>query len=86
MKKYPDMAIEIGAHTDSRGSDDYNLALSENRAKSVKEYLIGRSIPAEKVTYKGYGETQPLNNCTNDVHCKSKEYDINRRCEFVIVD
>jgi len=86
MKKYPEMAIEIGAHTDSRGSDDYNLALSENRAKSVKEYLISRSIPAEKVTYKGYGETQPLNNCTNDVHCKSKEYDINRRCEFVIVD
>lgn len=86
MKKYPDMAIEIGAHTDSRGSDDYNLMLSENRAKSVKEYLISKDISAEKVTYKGYGETQPLNKCTNDVRCKSKDYDINRRCEFVILD
>ena len=54
------MSIEIGSHTDARGGDDYNLKLSEARAKSCVEYLISRGIKAERLTSKGYGETKLL--------------------------
>ncbi len=56
----PTVKIEIGGHTDDQGGDTYNLQLSEARAKSVYQYLIGRNIDPERVTYRGYGETQPI--------------------------
>ncbi|MBI9040592.1 OmpA family protein [Lutibacter sp.] len=86
MKKYPDMVIEIGAHTDCRGTEEYNLTLSHKRAKSVREYLVRQGISNENVKSVGYGETQPLNHCIKPGMCKSEEYDINRRCEFVILN
>ncbi|GGK47477.1 MULTISPECIES: OmpA family protein [Flavobacteriaceae] len=85
LKKYPDMIIEIGAHTDCRGTEQYNLDLSYKRAKSVREYLENQGIATNKVKSVGYGETQPLNNCIKDGICKEEEYSINRRCEFVIL-
>ena len=85
MKKYPDMIIEIGAHTDCRGSNNYNIKLSHKRAKSVREYLVSQGILNENVKSVGYGETQPLNHCIKEGICQEKEYDINRRCEFVII-
>ncbi|SFS60248.1 OmpA family protein [Lutibacter maritimus] len=86
MKKYPDMVIEIGAHTDARGTEKYNLELSHKRAKSVREYLVSQGISNNNVKSVGYGETQPLNNCTKPGMCKSEAYDINRRCEFIILN
>ena len=86
LKKYPDMAIEIGAHTDSRGLDEFNMNLSHKRAHSVREYLVANGISDSKVQSKGYGETQPLNNCKEEGICTSKDYDLNRRCEFVIIN
>jgi len=86
MKKYPSMIIEIGAHTDVRGSDHYNMILSHKRAKSVREYLVKNGISDKNVQSKGYGETQPLNHCVEEGICKEKEYNINRRCEFVILN
>lgn len=85
MKKYPNMIIEIGAHTDCRGSDTYNLFLSHKRAKSVKEYIIEQGVQTNNIKSIGYGEIQPLNNCFNETVCKEKEYAINRRCEFIII-
>ena len=85
LKKYPEMAIEVGAHTDSRGLDAYNLVLSEKRAQSVKDYLIKNGALTNNVTFKGYGETQLINNCSNTIFCAEKEHNINRRCEFVLI-
>ena len=86
MKKYADMAIEIGAHTDARGSNEYNLILSHKRAKSVMEYLISQGISETRLKSEGFGETQPLNNCVKPKMCKEEAYSINRRCEFVIAN
>ncbi len=83
LKKYPRMEIQLGAHTDSRSSDEYNLILSENRAKSTLDYLVSNGINKSRLQSKGFGESQPLvdcgDNCTEDIHA------INRRCEFIIL-
>lgn len=76
----PSLKIELGSHTDSKGSDDYNLKLSENRSKSVVDYLIGKSISASRLEAKGYGETKPI--ATNDTDAGRQE---NRRTEFKIL-
>lgn len=81
LNENPDMKLNIGAHTDSKGSDKYNLALSQKRAKSTVDYLISKGIAKERLTYKGYGESQPLNNCTS---CSAEEDQANRRVEFKI--
>lgn len=85
LKKYTEMVIEIGAHTDCRGTEEFNLNLSHKRAKSVREYLINKGIPNNNVKSVGYGEMYPLNKCVKDGICKEEEYAINRRCEFVII-
>lgn len=86
MKKYPTMIIETGSHTDVRGSAEYNLLLSEKRAKSVMDYLISQGVSETNISSKGYGETQPLNKCIRGGICNEDEYAINRRCEFVILN
>lgn len=60
LKANPKMKIELGGHTDSRGNKDENMKLSADRAKSVFEYLVGSGIPAERMSYKGYGSTMPI--------------------------
>ncbi|TCK67581.1 WD40 repeat protein [Winogradskyella wandonensis] len=85
MKKYPSMEVEVSAHTDARGSDDYNLSLSEKRAASTLEYLVSQGIQKSRLTSIGYGETKPLNKCVREGICKDEEYDINRRCEFKVL-
>ena len=74
------LAIEIGGHTDDRGSDDYNERLSQGRAEAVRQYLLGNFIDAERVTAKGYGESQP--EVPND---GEENWQINRRVEFTIL-
>lgn len=60
LKRRGDISVEVAAHTDSRGKDSYNLALSDRRAQSVMQYLIAHGIAADRLTAKGYGETQPV--------------------------
>lgn len=83
LKKYPEMEIELGAHTDSRASDMYNLRLSNRRAASALEYLVKNGIQRKRLRYKGYGERVPLINCGNE--CNEQQHSINRRCEFIIL-
>lgn len=64
LKSKPLMQIEIAAHTDNVGSDSYNMALSQRRANSVRNYLLSRGIDESRVFSKGYGETEPK--ATND--------------------
>ncbi|WP_178984503.1 OmpA family protein [Winogradskyella helgolandensis] len=83
LKKYPRMEIQLGAHTDSRASYEFNMDLSEKRARATLEYLVENDIPRARLTSKGYGETKPLVPCGDN--CTETEYSINRRCEFLIL-
>lgn len=74
------MQIELSGHTDNVGSDDANLKLSADRAKSVTDYLVSLGITAERIVAKGYGETKPLT--TNDT---DEGRQLNRRVEFTIL-
>jgi outer membrane protein OmpA-like peptidoglycan-associated protein len=86
LRDNPTMKIELSSHTDARGSDSYNLKLSDNRAKSAVEYLISQGIASERLIAKGYGETKLLNQCGNNVKCTEEEHQFNRRTEFTILD
>lgn len=85
LKQYPNMEIDIRSHTDSRQSHKYNEALSDRRAKSTLEYLVKNNIARNRLTAKGYGETQLVNQCADGVECTEEEHQMNRRSEFIIV-
>ena len=85
MKEHPTMKVDVRLHTDSRGSDKYNLALSERRAKSTVRWIVSKGIKKNRITGKGYGETQLVNDCTNDVPCTEEQHQQNRRSEFIII-
>ena len=86
MNKYPEMVIRLESHTDSRANDAYNMVLSNNRAKSTYEYIISKGIDASRITkYEGFGETQLVNKCSNNVKCSEEEHQLNRRTEFIII-
>ncbi|WP_286760971.1 OmpA family protein [Salegentibacter sp. UBA1130] len=86
MNKYPELKIEIGSHADARGSDKYNMGLSERRAASTLEYLVENGIDRSRLTSKGYGESMPLNDCTEPTGCTNEQYAKNRRSEFTIMN
>lgn len=85
MVEYPNIKIEIGSHTDSRQHRKYNKLLSQRRAESTMAYLIKRGIAPERLTAKGYGESQLVNHCADAVPCSEAEHQQNRRSTFVIV-
>ncbi len=85
LNKYPEMEIEIDAHTDSRASDTYNLVLSNRRAASTLEYLVQNGISRKRLRSKGFGEQVPLIKCGITKTCTEEEHSINRRCEFIIL-
>ena len=85
MQDYPKMKIEVRSHTDSRQTHEYNEALSERRAKSTVNWLIKKGINPNRLTYKGYGETQLVNGCSDGVPCTEEEHQANRRSEFIIL-
>jgi outer membrane protein OmpA-like peptidoglycan-associated protein len=86
MEHFPDIIIKIESHTDSRGKDDYNMRLSDDRAKSTFSYIIAKGIDPKRIeSVHGYGETQLRNKCSNDVECTEEEHQLNRRSDFIIV-
>jgi outer membrane protein OmpA-like peptidoglycan-associated protein len=76
--------IEIGSHTDSRGSSQYNLVLSQNRAQSVVSYLIAKGIDPLRLSARGYGESLLLNACSDGVKCTEEQHQLNRRTTFTV--
>lgn len=84
MLDNPEIIVELGSHTDARGSDDYNLKLSQRRAEAAIQYIISKGIDKKRITAKGYGETQHLNKCTNGVECGEEAHQLNRRTEFKV--
>jgi len=81
----PDLIIEIGSHTDSRGSFKYNNRLSQRRAESIVRWLAKNGIEKSRLVAKGYGENVNVNNCSNNVPCSEEEHQYNRRTEFKVI-
>lgn len=80
LQDNPAIVIEMSAHTDSYGSDDYNFKLSDNRARSVMDYILSKGIDPSRITSKGYGESKPV--APNDT---PENRQLNRRVEFTIL-
>jgi len=86
LRDNPTLKIELSSHTDSRGSDAYNLALSQRRAQSAVDYLVSRGIARDRMVAKGYGETRLVNNCGNGVPCSREQHQANRRTEVTVLE
>ncbi len=85
MKQYPSMVIELGAHTDSRGAEDYNMDLSIKRAESARDFLVLRGVATERIKAAGYGESRPRNRCVDGVECSEEEHAYNRRTDVKVI-
>ena len=88
LEQYPTMEIDVRSHTDCRQTAKYNKALSDRRAKSTKAWLLLKGINKSRITAKGYGESQLVNDCgcepTNESPCTDAQHQENRRSEFII--
>lgn len=84
MKKYSFMDLLVSSHTDSRASDEYNIRLSNDRAKAVTEYMSRYGISAERIRLEWFGEQQLVNDCGNGVPCPESDHQLNRRSELVL--
>lgn len=85
LKKYP-ISIEIGSHTDSRGSVAYNNLLSQKRSETVLNYIVQHGIDPSRVIAKGYGKSKLINRCSNSIPCSDEEHKVNRRTEIRVID
>jgi outer membrane protein OmpA-like peptidoglycan-associated protein len=84
MKKYPEMVVEIGSHTDNRGNNTFNAILSQKRADATRVYIIEQGISKKRITAKGYGESIPKVKCIPEDSCDEERHELNRRSEFEI--
>jgi len=85
MKYHTKIIMEVGHHSDSRASKQFNIDLSYKRALSVVDYILSQGIDPSRITAKGYGESMPLNKCVDGVKCTEEEHQQNRRTEFKII-
>lgn len=84
LRMYP-IRVELGSHTDSRGSVEYNDWLSQKRAESVVNYLSRHGVSRSRITATGYGERVLLNRCADGVPCSEKDHQVNRRTEVRVI-
>ncbi len=85
LQENADVIVEISSHTDTRGDADLNQRLSQRRAMAIVQYLVKRGISADRVSGKGYGESEPVNRCIDGVSCTEAEHQENRRTEFKVI-
>lgn len=86
LRDNPSIKIELGSHTDSRGSSSSNQILSQKRAQSAVDYIVSRGIELDRIVAKGYGESKIKNRCKNGVKCSKEEHQENRRTEIRITE
>ena len=86
LKRFPDIRIELIAHTDARGSDTYNLNLSVKRAETAKQFLVDLGVDAQRVESRGVGESQLRNHCADNIPCNEDEHKYNRRTEVKVIE
>lgn len=84
LSQNPTMKLDIRSHTDSRQTFKYNEILSEKRANATIKWLVKNGVDPSRLTGRGYGETQLVNQCADDVKCSEEEHQLNRRSEFII--
>jgi outer membrane protein OmpA-like peptidoglycan-associated protein/tetratricopeptide (TPR) repeat protein len=84
MKNDPGLMVEVDSHTDSRSSADFNMTLSNKRARTAVDYIVAHGIQSNRIRGVGFGETRLLNRCADGVECSDEEHAINRRTEFKI--
>ncbi|MBL7806241.1 MAG: OmpA family protein [Saprospiraceae bacterium] len=84
MRNYPEMEIEITAHTDVRGDERMNMELTEQRAKNAKIFLVAKGIEETRIKATGKGELQPRNHCVESAECSDEEHEQNNRLEIKI--
>ena len=82
MKMNDDVDLELTSHTDSRGTEEYNLSLSQRRANAVIEYLSKNGVKKKRLVAEGRGEVDPLNPCDSNEACSENDHAINRRTEI----
>jgi len=80
---YPTMVVAVKTHSDSRGTEEYNLKLSDERARATVQYVVSKGIAKERISGKGYGESEPLVKCGDN--CTDEQHAQNRRVDFIIV-
>lgn len=85
MENIRNITVELSSHSDSKGSDEYNLILSKKRAKAAVDYIISQGVDSKRITGIGYGETKLVNKCANGVDCSEEEHAENRRLEFKVI-
>lgn len=85
LENNPNLIVEIRSHTDSRGSDAYNYDLSNNRAKAIVDYLVSNGISETRLGYRGMGEEELVNACTDGTQCTEEQHAQNRRTEFRVI-
>ncbi|MEZ4757116.1 MAG: OmpA family protein [Flavobacteriales bacterium] len=85
ISENPGLSFELSSHTDSRGSSNYNLVLSDARANSAVNYLIRQGVDPDRITARGYGEEMLANGCRDGVHCTEEDHQANRRTEFKVI-
>lgn len=83
MKRNPEMVIKVESHTDSRGSDNYNMILSQRRAQSTVQYVISKGVAKDRINGEGFGESRPKVDCGSN--CTEDQHQQNRRSDFIIV-
>lgn len=81
----PSAVVELSSHTDSRGSDEYNMTLSDARAKAAVDYVISRGVGADRIKAKGFGRTQLTNDCVEGKECSEELHAANRRTEIRVI-
>src|SRR5690606_30802308 len=86
LRDNPTLKIELSSHTDSRGSDKYNMTLSQKRAQAAVDYIVSQGIARERMVAKGYGESRLVNGCSNGVKCTETEHQANRRTEIEVLE
>ncbi|HUR29994.1 MAG TPA: OmpA family protein [Saprospiraceae bacterium] len=86
LKQYPDLTIELTSHTDTRGTSDYNMELSQKRSESSKNYLMLLGINGSRIVTRASGESMPRNHCLDGVPCTESEHQYNRRTEVRIIN
>ena len=86
LKTNPSLVVELGSHTDTRGSEESNRILSQNRAQAAVEYILSSPwVERTRVKAKGYGESRLVNKCVDGIKCSEEEHQQNRRTELRIV-
>ncbi len=85
MQDNPLVSVELGSHTDSRGSAKYNQTLSQKRANASVAYIVSEGIEKSRIAGKGYGESKLLNECADGVECSEAQHQLNRRTEFKVI-